>query len=148
MKRGHYGQLIVTWKDGDKDETTGFIYARSILYQAIKKGIIEEEYCGVDNKHRGECLNYDVYDYAPGIALVQKRKTTCTKYGNSPQKNYLLIGRVKGKVFVIPAPKKNAIVRQAKKDPKPGGIIRHIAGVKTASELLAYKTANRILNHG
>ncbi len=140
MKRGFYGAIII-------DDRPGYKHALSILQTSIKKGLLDPEYCDVDNKHRGSALNYEIYDYARGVVLIQRRKTTCTKYGNSPKKDYYILGRLKGKVFKVKAPKKNAIVRQAKKDLGTGYILRHIAGIKTAKELLAFKTADRILNN-
>jgi len=98
----------------------------------------------VDRKHRGSALNYDIYDYARGVVLIQQRLTTCTKYGNSPKKDYFLLIRSNGRIFKKEAPKKMAIVKLAKKDPEPGEIIKHIIGATTAKEIIAKYVARRM----
>ncbi len=103
---------------------------RKILTLAIKQGQLEPEYMDIDSKHRGSALNYSVYDFMRGAVLVQKRETTCTKYGNSPKKSYWLLIRQGRKVIVYEAPKKGAIVRKAKKSSNSGEVVRHILGKK------------------
>jgi len=137
MRRNDYGAIIF-------DESKGYDNGRNILAQAIKKGRLEEPYCDVDKKHRGSALNYEIYDYARGVVLIQKRMTECTKYGNSPKKDYLLLFRVKGRLVTMEAPKKLSIVRVAKKDPPAGEIIQHIIGAKTAKDVLAKYVARRM----
>lgn len=109
-----------------------YAHAQQILALAIKKGMLEPEYCDVDRKHRGSARNYDLYDFAPGVALVQQRDTTCTKYGNRPKKQYWLIRRNgAGKLTVESADHAKArIAKLAKSDLPFGGIIAAITGKK------------------
>jgi len=137
MTRNEYGAIC-------RSESAWYSNGLDILSQAFKRGLLGSPYCDVDKKHRGSALNYEIYDYARGVVLVQKRLTICTKYGNSPQKDYFLLLRLKGKVVVKDAPKKMSIVRMAKKSPKQGEIIQHIIGAKTAKEVVAKYVARRM----
>ena len=112
-----------------------------ILADTMLTGVIDEEYVDVDRKHRGSALNYDLYDYTEGCILIQRRHTTCTKYGNSPQKDYFLLVRKGGDIAIVPAPHKMAIARAAKLDPPIGHIISKITGCNEAKEVLG-KFAN------
>ncbi len=85
--RGTYGELIFAGNNPLIDA------GRKLLKEAIAKGYIDEPYVDVDKKHRGSALNYDVYDVNRHEVLVQRRYTVCTKYGNSPTKNYFVIRR-------------------------------------------------------
>lgn len=67
--------------------------AGELLKRAIKAGLLGAPYVEVDRKHRGSALNYALYDAKDGIALYQSRYTVCTKYGNSPTKDYFLLRR-------------------------------------------------------
>ena len=117
---------------------------QKILSTAIRKGLLESPYCNVDGKHRGSALNHDIYDIAPGLILIQRRYTTCTKYGNSPKKDYFMLLNIGKKVIKIDAPKKMSIVRMAKKNPRDGDIIKHITGEKNPKRILAGLVAVRM----
>ena len=118
--------------------------ALDILQTAISTGLIPQEYCDVDYKHRGSARNYDLYDFAPGVALVQKRETVCTKYGNSPQKTYLLLRRNgAGKITVEEmAATKARIAKLAKSGLPFGGVIAAITGKKPTLIKTAANTAH------
>ena len=94
LPRGHYGEI-----GGGTDELRRLVRAaREILDAAVKADKLDAEYCDVDRKHRGSALNYDLYDVVVTrgrvvSALFQARQTTCTKYGNSPVKDYVLLTR-------------------------------------------------------
>jgi hypothetical protein len=85
--RGTYGELILAGRNPVIDG------GRKLLNEAIAKGYIDEPYVNVDKKHRGSALNYDLYDVNRNEVLIQRRYTVCTKYGNSPTKNYFVIRR-------------------------------------------------------
>jgi len=85
--RGSYGELILAVND------PVVAAGKKLLKEAIAKGYIDEPYVDVDKKHRGSALNYDLYDVNRHEVLVQRRYTVCTKYGNSPTKNYFVIRR-------------------------------------------------------
>lgn len=93
MTRGYYGQMV---------EFAGQAEAASLLSDAQQMGIIEMAYCDVDRKHRGSALSYDTYDYdaTSGMLLIQQRHTTCTKWGNSPRKNYLVLRRTDDQITI------------------------------------------------
>lgn len=78
MERDFYGALI-----NDRGQI--------IVHNAINLGIIPPEYCTIDRKHRGSARSYAIYDRAKNEILVQRRDTTCTRYGNSPRKSYLAL---------------------------------------------------------
>ena len=82
-----FGQLISATND------THLKAARRLLELAIKAGLLDAPYVDVDRKHRGSALNYDLYDAKDGVALYQCRHTVCTKYGNTPTKDYVLLRR-------------------------------------------------------
>lgn len=140
INRNKWGAIV----SGD-----GYNEAQDILLDAIAAGIIAKEYCDVDRKHRGSALNYDLYDYADGVVLVQQRHTICSKYGNNPQKNYLLLIKTGDSVAVATAPHKMMIVRAAKLNPEAGYIIQKIARTKKADELYArFIAAPRLQGQG
>lgn len=118
--------------------------AREILVDAIIAGHLEEEYCDVDRKHRGSALNYAIYDIASDVILIQKRHTTCTKWGNNPQKDYYLLLRLlrtqKGVVKIV-APHKMAIIRASKLGLPAGKVIEKICGTQSADEIFALLVA-------
>lgn len=118
--------------------------ARMILADALLTGTLAPEYVAVDRKHRGSALNYDIYDAAPDCLLIQERHTTCDKYGNHPQKNYLILIRVGDNIAKIPAPHKMAIARAAKLDPPVGHIIKKITGCTTTPGIIARYAAEKM----
>lgn len=131
---------------GGRSAPLAYQRALDILRAAINTELIPAEYCEIDRKHRGSARNYDLYDFAPGVALVQKRETTCTKYGNSPQKSYLLLRRNgAGKITVVEmAAAKARIAKLAKSDLPFGGVIAAITGKKPA----LIKTATNTVRSG
>lgn len=94
IQKGLYGEVIKA------HEINLYKNVRSMLNQAVREGKIDAPYCDVDSKHRGSALNYDVYDFKKGAGIIQRRETTCTKYGNSPKKDYFMISRKAGKVTI------------------------------------------------
>lgn len=117
------------------------VEAREILVDAIIAGHLVEEYCDVDRKHRGSALNYAIYDIASNVILIQQRATTCTKWGNNPQKDYYLLLRVQEGVVKIDAPHKMAIVRASKLGLPAGKVIEKICGTQSADEIFALLVA-------
>lgn len=87
IRRGSYGELILAANNPHIDA------GRKLLAEAIAKEYLDEPYVDVDKKHRGSALNYDMYDVNRHEVLVQRRYTACTKYGNSPTKDYYVIRR-------------------------------------------------------
>lgn len=83
----NFGQLVSAAND------THIKGAMGLLERAVKAGLLGAPFVDVDRKHRGSALNYDLYDAKDGIALYQSRYTVCTKYGNSPTKDYVLLRR-------------------------------------------------------
>jgi hypothetical protein len=133
ITRGTYGQIIPTISTTGTAAPSTYGHAKSILAQAIRRGVVDAPYCEVDAKHRGSALNYDLYDFARGVALVQQRHTTCTKYGNSPTKTYLILRRQCGVVTATEAPGKARIAKLAKSGLPWGGVIAAITGRKPAT---------------
>lgn len=128
-KRNVWGALVAA---------EGLACAQELSLDAQIAGKIEGAYCDVDRKHRGSALSYDIYDiYGDDLILVQQRHTTCTKYGNSPQKNYLLLLRNGPDIAVVEAPHKMAIARAAKLGLPLGKIVEKITGCKTQDEITA-----------
>lgn len=113
------------------------VEAMEILVDAIIAGYLEEEYCNVDRKHRGSALNYAIYDIASNVILIQRRYTTCTKWGNNPQKDYYLLLHTHEGIVKIDAPHKMAIVRASKLGLQAGKVIERICGTQSADEIFA-----------
>ena len=130
ITRGTYGEIHPSSTGTPAPATYG--HAQAILAQAIRQGTLDAPYCDVDKKHRGSALNYDLFDFARGVALVQRRNTVCSKYGNSPTKSYWMLRRRAGKVTVTMAPGKATIAKLAKSDLPWGGVIAAITGAKPA----------------
>ena len=125
--RGHYGEL-----QRRNPEPITLSRGAAILDAAISRGRVDAPYCEVDHKHRGTALNWDIYDAAPGRVLVQRRHTTCTRWGSSPTKQYLILSRDRrSKITVTSADAyKAVIVKLAKTAPRLGAIIAHCEGRK------------------
>ena len=87
IRRGTYGELILAGNNPVIDA------GRKLLNEAISKEYLDESYVDVDKKHRGSALSYDLYDVSRNEILIQRRYTVCSKYGNSPTKNYFVIRR-------------------------------------------------------
>lgn len=100
INRGYFGQIVNTITDGYNCPV--FAYGSKAISLAVAQGMLKGEYCSVDRKHRGDALNYDIYDVdiKKRLVLVQRRHTVCTKYGNSPTKDYFLIKLTRNKVEV------------------------------------------------
>lgn len=100
---------------------------RSILNAAILKSLLPAEFVDVDRKHRGSALNYSVYDYDKNSLLVQKRHTTCTKYGNSPQVDYFYLTKKYSTITIKELiSEKLLIQRRAKAAMYPGDLIKSL----------------------
>ena len=74
---------------------------RKLLEEAIAKEYLKAPYVDIDKRHRGSALNYDLYDADRNEVLVQRRYTVCTKYGNSPTKDYFVIRRHRQAIQVL-----------------------------------------------
>lgn len=123
---------------------------RALVVEAIRQGVIADEYCDFDRKGRGSCLNYDVYDWhkPSRTLLIQERVTTGNKHGMSPRKRYLLLSRHRGRWQLDgEAPMQTSIAKLAKLDPRLGHIILTITGQagrplrlrRTSEQLTGYK---------
>lgn len=128
LKRNTWGAII----SGE-----GINKAQEILCDAILAGKLDESYCDVDRKHRGSALNYDIYDFSEGVVLIQQRVTTCTKYGNSPKKDYYLLIKTTGGIAKIEAPHKMSIARASKLGLPVGAVIQKICGTSSSDDLFA-----------
>jgi len=117
--------------------------ARTLLNRAISEGYLSKPYVDVDHKHRGSALNYELYDAKDGIALYQKRYTVCTKYGNSPTKEYFYVCRAGRRVTVeqLDAKAKARVVKLAKASSILGEVINTLTG-KAKHPLKAKVPAN------
>lgn len=62
--------------------------AKQIIEAAQDNDVLPDEFADFDSRGRGTCLNIDLYGYADGLALVQVRETTVSKWGSSPRKSY------------------------------------------------------------
>jgi len=116
--RNGYGAVTFSGTVQPKNLTNG----KKLLTGAIKNGKLAAEYIETDRKGRGDCLNYDIYDVARGVVLVQRRHTTIDKYGNHPQKDYFIISE--GGRVVEPVANKTMIVKWSRRAKKPGDIIK------------------------
>lgn len=106
---------------------------RALIAIAIRTGKIPPEDKQMVKHNRGWVRNYDVYDVTAGggKAIVQRRETTITKYGNNPQKSYFLIEkRGRGVVVTELVKEKPLIVRRAKQASKPGEVIHSLPNDK------------------
>lgn len=110
--------------------------ALDLLSTAITSGKLVAPYVGVDKRHKGSALNYDLYDIALGsrgqvvAALFQQRYTVCTKYGNSPSKEYVLIRRQRGKtvqIQMLDDTLKRQVMRRARQAKVSGEVIEVVS---------------------
>lgn len=142
-----------------RDDTFGYLLSATddkhikaawkLLKRAVDKCLLDAAYVDVDRKHRGSALNYDLYDAKDGIALFQRRYTVCSKYGNSPKKDYFLLRRSGRNLDIewLGASAKSRIVKLSKVATTLGRVVNTITGVakrplksKPAGELsVAYK---------
>ena len=144
-----YGEII-------KCETATYKKACEIVALAQKKGLIDYPYDTTEwsrkrGKFLGDMLNTDMYDVAPGRALVQYRYLTMHRYGSTVQKEYFLVTRKGGKVTVTDMEDaKPRIMKLAKSNLPLGSVIASITGkkvvkilVKTAIKQVGYKAMIR-----
>lgn len=91
---------------------------RKLIALAIKTKKLDVESADFDRRGRGSALNYDIYDISKsgGTAVIQRRVTTVSKYGQSPHKDYYLIQK-KGRGIIVTDLDdiKHLVVRKAKK---------------------------------
>jgi len=121
--RNIYGSL----RYSGENEPTNFVNGRKLLHAAIRRGNLDPQYIET-KKGEGNCLNYTIYDVSRGIVLVQRRHTTIDRYGNHPQKSYLIISKGGRSVEEIPDPAKRMIVKWARRAKNVGDIIRAVRG--------------------
>lgn len=69
--------------------------ADQIIARAQRAKLLPSEYADFDSHGRGDCLNIDLYGYVPGLVLVQVRRTTVSKWGTSPRKQYIVTDGVR-----------------------------------------------------
>lgn len=128
VNRGYYAEII----NNKENNCPVFAYGQKAIVAAINQGIIEPEHVDVDRKHRGSALNYDVYDVdmKTRTVLIQRRYTVCTKYGNSPTKDYYILKINRGKVSLIPCPEwKARVVKTARVSMFSGELLKRLNGV-------------------
>ena len=147
--RGFYGEII---------SGVGTVYdrAQTIVRGARKKGLLERPYDNTEwnarrGKRIGQMLNEDLYDIAPGAALVQFRYVDMHKYGTGIRKEYFLIRRdTTGKITVDDMESdKPRIMKLAKSGLPVGGVISAITGKKPAKIMVASnikKTGYKVLS--
>lgn len=134
----NFGQLVSATND------THLKAARRLLELAIKAALLDAPYVDVDRKHRGAALNYDLYDAKDGVALFQRRYTVCTKYGNSPSKDYCLLRR-KGRGVELEwlgGSEKARVVKLSRVATTLGEVINTLTGV--AKRPLKAKVARQV----
>jgi hypothetical protein len=95
LYRGSYGELDIA------SSNAVIADGRKLLKEAIAKEYLKAPYVDIDKRHRGSALNYDLYDADRNEVLVQRRYTVCTKYGNSPTKDYFVIRRHRQAIQVL-----------------------------------------------
>lgn len=89
-----------------------------------------------DRKRRadGEACHHELYDCAPGAALICQRYTEGTRYGvKTTSKTYYLLTRTAGKITCTIAPDQARIAKLGKSGLPYGGIIAAITGKKPAT---------------
>lgn len=136
----NFGQLVNAAND------THIKAARGLLERAIKAGLLDAPYVDVDRKHRGSALNYDLYDAKDGVALYQRRHTVCTKYGNTPSKDYVLLRR-KGRGVELEwlgGSEKARVVKLSRVATTLGAVINTLTGI--AKRPLKPKVAREVRN--
>lgn len=133
-----FGRLISATND------THLKAAKVLLERAIKARLLDAPYVNVDRKHRGSALNYDPYDAKDGIALFQRRYTVCTKYGNSPTKDYVLLRRKGRRVELewLGGSEKARVVKLSRVATTLGEVINTLTGV--AKRPLKAKVAREV----
>lgn len=135
-RHANYGHLQLAPRSDAADlpadpALASFQLAQALLAQAIQSGKLEKPYVDVDSRHRGSALNYDLYDIKGASVLIQSRHTTCTKWGNSPKKDYLLLRKMGRGVTVIDMNEsKPVIVKLAKASDGLGDVIDALSGKK------------------
>lgn len=120
IARNHYGALV-----------SFPIAALQLLNQAIASDKLDDEYNNIKFDRRGrpigQCLNYDCYDFHGCAVLVQRRETTCTKYGSCPQKDYFIVRKCGRGVTVKPADKAR-VVKLSRQATQLGQVIDTLEG--------------------
>ena len=119
IHRGTYGELLLTGNN------LAIGAGRKLLDEAIAKEYLKAPYVNIDKKHRGSALNYDVYDVDRNEVLVQRRYTVCSKYGNSPTKDYFVICR-HGKaiqVLLVSESAKRLVIKRSKAAKELGEVL-------------------------
>lgn len=130
-----YGEIV-------KCGTATYKKALEIVALAQKKGLIDYPYDNTEwsknrGKYLGDMLNTDIYDVAPGQALVQYRYLTMHRYGTSVQKEYFLVTRKAGKITVTDMEDaKPRIMKLAKSNLPLGSVIGAITGKKVVKILV------------
>lgn len=133
--RDQYGAIIV----GNE-----YNIGRTLIRAAVDTGKITPEFFSVDKKWRGKALNYSIYDVKGNAAIIQHRLTTCSKYGNSPVKDYLLLQKCGAGISVTDINEfKPRIVKLAKSELELGSIIDIIKG-KNKSNSKKTKTSKSL----
>ncbi len=129
IQRGNFGEIVGI--EGCLDYEL-LAQAHRILDASVIAEDLPAAYVDVDKKHRGSALNYDLYDIDVSrgkvrVALYQQRETTCTKWGNSPTKNYFLLTAGRGKtpptLDWLDDARKRRVVRLARHSVQAGEII-------------------------
>jgi hypothetical protein len=139
--RDSYGRLVLCClaprSEEPRPEIARYRAAVALVAQAAAAGIISRAHDAISWDHRGRAegtaLHHDLYDAAPGAAIVCLRRTIGTKYGVSTQsKTYVLL--VAGEEDEIAARTLTiAIARYAKRAAQLGDTIAHVRGERKIS---------------
>jgi hypothetical protein len=141
IRRGAYGQITVCSAPDGTPAPADFLQARQLLEEAITSGLLPKAYCRSTSRERYEALNYDIYDFSAGMALVQQRYTEKRKYLNI-LKDYMIISRDSVKGISVENVKyaKHLVIRTAKATGiNFGWVIDRVIGRREARKMAALK---------
>jgi hypothetical protein len=138
--RSPYGELIRA-RGARAEEPPAdlalFAAAQALVQAAASAGVIERNYDTISWDHRGraegEALHHDLYDAAPGAAIVCLRRTIGSKYGVSTKsKIYVLLtesteGEHAAQTLTV------AVAKYANRATQLGEVIAHVRGERKIS---------------
>jgi len=146
--RDGYGALYAQSTDGRPTEGYNSLYwaARDLVTAAATTGAIAPEHDGItwDHKRRadGSAVHHELYDYAPGVALVCVRHTEGGRYGvKTLSKTYYLVERIEEAVVATITTR--PVAKYAKlPDIQPGQVIAAVCGDAGAPKLPSPKNTH------
>jgi len=133
ITRNNYGEIIAA--SAGTPAPISHPRAWDIIKQAVKQNLIPKSYDTIewDRKRRanGYALHHELYDFAPGAALICIRRTQGNgKYGvSTTSKTYFILRRSAGKITVTEADK-NRAAKLAKSGLAWGEVIATLEGNK------------------